>query len=359
MKAARILGWESLYEGALLSPVIECQRKKDVLTFMCPFCRHVHTHGDEPGSRVPHCGQHAGFNDYILHRASEPYRRGWYEPGIECSFQSRASGYTHHDKLSAYWEVNGSAMTDDYLPSEISAAKLFARWERSYAINGSANILWAVDGDHTFEFAPMENSPYSQEMNFLTEFTHPIVVETGEPLDFETLPVQSFFWEEHRGDKGGFIHAHTGWLPRYGTPTFSVRPPYGDGHIVSDRRVPHNERRATRTIYAPTVQGAAMPKVSIYVEGEDVSVVTDARDERDFTEGFGPAFGKILTANGKNPPGTPRAAMTAAFDIIAKLRGYKSTVQERRVLAAGRWPHPNEKAAAETLSDDPPVSEET
>lgn len=100
-----------------------------------------------------------------------------------------------------------------------------------------------------------------------------------------------------------------------------------------------------------------MPKTSIYVEGEDVSVVTDARDERDFTEGFAPAFGKVVNANGKNPAGTSRAALTAAFDIIAKLRGYKSGVQERRVLAAGRWPHPNEKAAAETATDDPPSIE--
>lgn len=102
----------------------------------------------------------------------------------------------------------------------------------------------------------------------------------------------------------------------------------------------------------------AMPKISIYVEGEDVSVVTDARSERDFTEGFAPAFAKVVTANGKNPPGTSRAAVSAAFDIIAKLRGYKTTVQERRVLAAGRWPHPTEKAIAETLSEDTPVVEE-
>jgi hypothetical protein len=83
----------------------------------------------------------------------------------------------------------------------------------------------------------------------------------------------------------------------------------------------------------------------IYNHGEDVSVITTAIDERDFVESFTVAYGG-LSAKGLNGR-HHRQAMQAGFDIIAKLRGYKSEVQEKRMLAAGRWPHPSEEPVAE------------
>ena len=93
-----------------------------------------------------------------------------------------------------------------------------------------------------------------------------------------------------------------------------------------------------------------MPKTSIYVFGEDVSVVTTASDEPDFLDSFSAAL-KPLMQNGLKPR-DQREAVRAGFEIVAKLRGYKSGVQERRVLAAGRWPHPTDKPKSEAGTDD-------
>ena len=95
-----------------------------------------------------------------------------------------------------------------------------------------------------------------------------------------------------------------------------------------------------------------MPRTDIYQENEDVSVITTAVDERDFLESFTEALRPIM-ANSMEPH-EQRLVISAGFDIIAKLRGYKSSnVQERRVLAAGRWPHPSEVAIASAGQDDP------
>ena len=80
-----------------------------------------------------------------------------------------------------------------------------------------------------------------------------------------------------------------------------------------------------------------MPKTEIFRHDDDtVSVVTDAPDERDFVDTFSDA---LDTVDGN----ARRRAVRAGFDIVAKLRGYKSGVQERRMIAAGRWPHPSEQ----------------
>jgi hypothetical protein len=110
------------------------------------------------------------------------------------------------------------------------------------------------------------------------------------------------------------------------------------------------EESATTTIPEGTM------RTGIYVQGEDVSVVTDAKDERDFEEGFTAAFTDLVAKGNGNGKAVRRAAMRAAFDIVAKLRGYKSEVQERRVLAAGRWPHPSEQPLADA-NDDVPETE--
>ncbi len=84
-----------------------------------------------------------------------------------------------------------------------------------------------------------------------------------------------------------------------------------------------------------------MPRTQIFQLGEDISVVTDAADERDFLEGLAEAIAGL-------PDGTPlRPILEAGVDIGCKFRGYKTPVMERRMLAAGRWPHPSEEAVAE------------
>lgn len=96
-----------------------------------------------------------------------------------------------------------------------------------------------------------------------------------------------------------------------------------------------------------------MPKTEIYTYGEEVSVMTSAIDERDFLDTFAAAL-KPLMQNGAKPR-EQRDAVRAGFDVVAKLRGYKSEVQERRILVAGRWPHPTDKAKYQAGSDDQPA----
>ncbi len=84
-----------------------------------------------------------------------------------------------------------------------------------------------------------------------------------------------------------------------------------------------------------------MPRTQIFQLGEDISVVTDAAEERDFLEGLSEAIGELQN-------GTPlRPILEAGVDIVCKFRGYKTGVMERRILAAGRWPHPSEEPIAE------------
>lgn len=119
-----------------------------------------------------------------------------------------------------------------------------------------------------------------------------------------------------------------------------------DGYILVG---PKNYRRTLEASSAldgvhTVYRRAMMPRTQIYQHEDDVSVVTDAADERDFLDTFTEALNGLK--NGAN-----RKAISAGFDIVAKLRGYKSEVQERRVMAAGRWPHPSEKPIAEAGVD--------
>lgn len=92
-----------------------------------------------------------------------------------------------------------------------------------------------------------------------------------------------------------------------------------------------------------------MPRTEIYKFGEEVSVVTTATDERDFLDSFTVALAPVLS-NGATDK-QKRDAVRAGFEIVAKLRGYKSEVQERRVLSAGRWPHPSEQPVSAAGAD--------
>lgn len=111
--------------------------------------------------------------------------------------------------------------------------------------------------------------------------------------------------------------------------------------------------RAADTEPATLSQGKIMARTSIYQHEDEVSIVTDAKDERDFEDGFTRAFAALVANGNGNGRAVQREAIKAGFDIVAKLRGYKSDVQERRVLSAGRWPHPSEQPlAVATEADD-------
>lgn len=159
----------------------------------------------------------------------------------------------------------------------------------------------------------------------------------------DLLAALDMLWEERWFDTG---------MPHYfyDTADFKagIRWNYGseDFHRSCQPRPPKD----------PYPRNDAMPKTQIFKHGEDISVVTTASEERDFLDSFTEALRAIMA------PGSEardqREAVRAGFDIVAKLRGYKNGVHERRVLAAGRWPHPSEQPVSEAGSEDDGTTEQ-
>jgi hypothetical protein len=138
------------------------------------------------------------------------------------------SGYENSNALALYWEADGSAMSDDYLPEEADAQQLWKQWATRYADRyhqqqpdvyapGQVPIFWfatSVQGG-TFEAAPHQILPPDFPMfeDFLTHFTAPVHADTGERINWNRVSVCDFAWNAERGDKGGFIQEATGWKP--------------------------------------------------------------------------------------------------------------------------------------------------
>ena len=114
------------------------------------------------------------------------------------------------DDLRLHWEVNGSPMSDDYTYDEADEFELWRRWVQEYG-SKAVGIYWAVHSPSTgaFETAPFQG--WSQD--FLTHYTWPKSVETGEKLNWLTLPVMDRRWTAEHMEKGGFIQQATGWKP--------------------------------------------------------------------------------------------------------------------------------------------------
>lgn len=135
-----------------------------------------------------------------------------YDSSNEWVFTSRR-GYERQSDLQLYWEVNCTSMSDDYLPSEIDAIDLLRMWRRKYAPGDQVPIYWSIWPMHeTAPFQPSEIA-WADGRNFLTYYSWPTNVATGERLNFNRLPVMDFAWNEERGDKGGFFQEATGWKP--------------------------------------------------------------------------------------------------------------------------------------------------
>lgn len=138
--------------------------------------------------------------------------------GIECEFGDRQGTYRAARRLSARYEVNLSAMSDNYTPLDITAADLLREWAgraaRSFP-SGILSIYWSVVGEAISEQLPGIEHYYApdEERDFLTHFTQPIRTDTGQPLRWIELPVRDLKWNLQRADKGGFIQEATGWKP--------------------------------------------------------------------------------------------------------------------------------------------------
>lgn len=81
-------------------------------------------------------------------------------------------------------------------------------------------------------------------------------------------------------------------------------------------------------------------KTQIFLAGDHVSVVTDCTEEADFLETFTDALRSI--------PDFSSAMVVSGFNVLARLRGYKSQdIQDRSTLVAGAWPAPGSEPIGE------------
>ena len=133
-------------------------------------------------------------------------------------FESRTRGWEQVLTLTAYWEVERDPISDEYDPSDISAADLFASWTKvayKQHPNGLIPIYWSVKGDGVSETMPFQYDHFDGFglENFLTYFTWPKDAKTGDPVNWMTLPVADKLWQPGRADTGGFIQEVTGWKP--------------------------------------------------------------------------------------------------------------------------------------------------
>ncbi|MCW5832356.1 MAG: hypothetical protein KIS78_07960 [Labilithrix sp.] len=107
-------------------------------------------------------------------------------------------------------------MSDDYLPEDTSAEELLDIWIK-YALKrypeGYLSISWFVESPDAGLFEGMPFQHDHPHDDFLSHFSWPVHAQTGDRLDWLSLPVQDLHWRKGRGDKGGFIQEATGWKP--------------------------------------------------------------------------------------------------------------------------------------------------
>jgi hypothetical protein len=125
--------------------------------------------------------------------------------------------------LELVWELPGDPLSGGFVLDEIDAVDLLRKWlgqccpDTSGAAMfgpGMMRISWFVEGPEAshFEPAPFTVAPSSDE-HFLTTYSWPKHAETGQPLNWLTLPVRDKRWHQRQADKGGFIQEATGWKP--------------------------------------------------------------------------------------------------------------------------------------------------
>jgi hypothetical protein len=110
-------------------------------------------------------------------------------------------------RLELEWDLNWDSITDDYTRSEISAQELMQLWLEKMGNEENVKINWMVAS--VSEAAPFTG----EEENFLSFYKWPTHAETGERLNWLTLPVLDKGWNENQADKGGFIQEVLGWKP--------------------------------------------------------------------------------------------------------------------------------------------------
>lgn len=193
--------------------------------------------------------QPLGDKEKVHQRSTEYSTVQPYPAGTLWEFSYKKTGFTQVEELVLYAELNGSTITDDHLPNEITAQALWRMWVTEYADSyherwpdlyrpGEVHISWFVTRptiDGIFEGAPhvrdwrtlpgvMDDFPMaSVQEDSLTHYTHPVNAETKEPINWLRLRVLDLGWNSSAANKGGFIQEATGWKPSPLQPTVDVR----------------------------------------------------------------------------------------------------------------------------------------
>lgn len=111
------------------------------------------------------------------------------------SFKLRTNGYEETVAIWLHPEIYGVPMLDDFLHlNGEDQLAIYLAWIMAAKADlwkaDAVPIYWSIRGEGIAETAPFTQEPYGDE-NFLTFYSWPQDVETGEALDwFSDLPVQ-------------------------------------------------------------------------------------------------------------------------------------------------------------------------
>lgn len=150
------------------------------------------------------------------------------EVGNSWKWANKRSGGQFTQPLELQWELNGSGLTDDYYPTEMTAFALWDRWLELVEERGTwdeqlgrpwVTIFWFVTP--CYESAPFQRSLPLDE-DFLTFFSWPRHAVTGERVNWNRLPIPDVRWTPDQADRGGFIQEVTGWKPAPLQPAVDV-----------------------------------------------------------------------------------------------------------------------------------------
>lgn len=130
-------------------------------------------------------------------------------------------------RLRLVYEVDGSSLSDEWLPHERSAHELWADWRRwldaSQYDKDEVAIIWSVTSPDVsvFEAAPFTTS--FSPRDWLTHYSWPVNSETLLPVMWARIPIEQHHWSESAATKGGFVTQVTGWQPSPLQKSVSVR----------------------------------------------------------------------------------------------------------------------------------------
>ncbi|HCH5602710.1 TPA: hypothetical protein NKZ56_002175 [Vibrio parahaemolyticus] len=120
-------------------------------------------------------------------------------------------------KLVANYRIDPAGFSYDYSKG-LNASELFESWVvavRERYPNGNVHIVWLVRVEGQ-SFGPLliPGQPrLLTERSFFSYFTDPLSEDTGQLLDWTTLPIEYPKWDENERGGRGFIEHVTGWQP--------------------------------------------------------------------------------------------------------------------------------------------------